>query len=161
MVVTKIDCWFWDKIICKITLSPSKLNSFFFLLQSPVICFGFPEKKSRKHQPSKKAVFYWNDPFQFTSQPLVSSSNQLKSARRVVDMHSFVKGIKMWRRHVEVSHGESPLLVLTMQHQTKVKWSYLMFCNFICLGVKYFYQDLRQQICSLHAVGFISNLRKA
>ena len=95
-----------------------KMNSFLPYLQYTKL-FGFP-KQTRISKMTK----ILNIQFQFTSQPLVSSSNQLKSARRVVDMHSFVKAIKIWRRHVEVSHGESPLLVLTMQHQTKVKWRY-------------------------------------
>jgi len=58
--------------------------------------------------------------FQFTSQLLASSDTQLKSARRVADIYPFIKKLKIWRRHVEVSHKESPLLALTMQHQSKV-----------------------------------------
>ena len=63
-------------------------------------------------------------------------------------MHSFVKAIKMWRRHVEVSHGESPLLVLTMQHQTKVKWRYTAMPLWSCFEV--FFQDLGRKCVNCH-----------
>ena len=34
--------------------------------------------------------------------------------------HSFAAGVRIWRRHVEVEHGESPLLALTLQHRNRV-----------------------------------------
>lgn len=46
--------------------------------------------------------------------------NQLDGARRIEDMYSFVKKASVRRRHVEVTHRESPLLVMTMQHRNKV-----------------------------------------
>ena len=45
---------------------------------------------------------------------------QLESARKVDDMYSFIKSVKIWRRHVEVTHRTSPLLLLTMQHRSEV-----------------------------------------
>lgn len=45
--------------------------------------------------------------------------NQLEGSRRVEEMFSFVKSVSIWRRHVEVTHRESPLLVMTMQHRSK------------------------------------------
>ena len=47
--------------------------------------------------------------------------NQLDGGRRVEIMYPFVQSTSVWRRHVEVTHRESPLLVMTMQHRTKVK----------------------------------------
>ena len=34
--------------------------------------------------------------------------------------HSFAAGVRIWRRHVEVEHGESPLLALSLQHRNRV-----------------------------------------
>ncbi|TRY75096.1 hypothetical protein TCAL_00601 [Tigriopus californicus] len=48
------------------------------------------------------------------------NENQLKSARSLKQLHSFIKEIQVWNRHVEVVHRESPLLVLTLQHQKEV-----------------------------------------
>jgi hypothetical protein len=36
-------------------------------------------------------------------------------------MFPFIGGVHIWRRHVEVSHRESPLVVLTLQHRHKVR----------------------------------------
>ena len=41
-------------------------------------------------------------------------------ARDVREDHSFAAGVRIWRRHVEVEHGESPLLALTLQHRNRV-----------------------------------------
>eukprot|EP00093_Oithona_nana_P014457 14457.XXX_467503_458791_1 [CDS] Oithona nana genome sequencing. len=46
--------------------------------------------------------------------------NQLDGGRRVEIMYPFIQSTSVWRRHVEVTHRESPLLVMTMQHRTKV-----------------------------------------
>lgn len=35
-------------------------------------------------------------------------------------MFPFVQSVQVFRRHVEIMHSESPLLVLTMQHRSKV-----------------------------------------
>ena len=32
----------------------------------------------------------------------------------------FVSQVRVWRRHVEVEHGESPLVSVTLQHRSKV-----------------------------------------
>lgn len=47
-------------------------------------------------------------------------SNQLEGARRIEDMYSFIKKVSIRQRHVEVTHRESPLLVMTMQHRSRV-----------------------------------------
>ncbi len=49
--------------------------------------------------------------------------NQLHGARRIDEMFPFIKKASSWRRHVEVTHRESPLLVMTMQHRNKVQVS--------------------------------------
>ena len=68
--------------------------------------------------------------FQFTSHFLASSTHQLKSAQRVESIHPFIQIVKIWRRHVEITHRESPLLILTMQHQSKVSWfHFLVNCS--------------------------------
>ena len=41
-------------------------------------------------------------------------------ARDVRGDHSWAAGVRIWRRHVEVEHGESPLLALTLQHRSRV-----------------------------------------
>ena len=41
-------------------------------------------------------------------------------ARDVREDHSFAAGVRIWRRHVEVEHRESPLLALTLQHRNRV-----------------------------------------
>ena len=40
--------------------------------------------------------------------------------RDVREDHSFAAGVRIWRRHVEVEHGESPLLALSLQHRNRV-----------------------------------------
>ena len=32
----------------------------------------------------------------------------------------FIRDVRVWRRHTELTHRESPLLTLTLQHRTKV-----------------------------------------
>ena len=34
--------------------------------------------------------------------------------------YSFAAGVRIWRRHVEIEHGESPLLALSLQHRNRV-----------------------------------------
>ena len=46
--------------------------------------------------------------------------NQLEAARKVEEMYPWTKRISVWRRHVELTHRESPLLVMTMQHRSRV-----------------------------------------
>ena len=54
--------------------------------------------------------------------------NQLEGARRIDDMFPFIKKTSIWRRHVEVTHRESPLLVMTMQHRSRVcKKLYILY----------------------------------
>ena len=40
--------------------------------------------------------------------------------KRVTDLHTFLQGVRVWQRHVEMRHKESPLLALTLQHRNKV-----------------------------------------
>ena len=40
--------------------------------------------------------------------------------RDVREDFSFASEVRIWRRHVEVEHGESPLLSLTLQHRNRV-----------------------------------------
>ena len=44
----------------------------------------------------------------------------LEAGRSVETMYPFISGVRIWRRHVELRHGESPLLSLTLQHRSKV-----------------------------------------
>ena len=46
--------------------------------------------------------------------------NQLEGSRRAEVMYPFIKSTAVWRRHVEITHRESPLIVMTMQHRSKV-----------------------------------------
>lgn len=48
--------------------------------------------------------------------------NQLDGARRIEEMFPFVEKASIRRRHVEVTHRESPLLVMTMQHRNRVMY---------------------------------------
>ncbi len=55
---------------------------------------------------------------------------QLKSARLVTAMFPFVDSVNVWRRHVEVTHRESPLMVLTLQHRNKARtWSPIVYMH--------------------------------
>ena len=47
--------------------------------------------------------------------------NQLEGSRRAEVMYPFIKSTAVWRRQVEITHRESPLIVMTMQHRSKVK----------------------------------------
>ena len=38
----------------------------------------------------------------------------------LTQVYPFIGGVRVWRRHVELTHRESPLLTLTLQHRTKV-----------------------------------------
>ena len=40
--------------------------------------------------------------------------------RDVREDHSWVDRVRIWRRHLEVEHRESPLLALTLQHRNRV-----------------------------------------
>ena len=44
----------------------------------------------------------------------------LGQKRRLTDVYPFIGDIRVWRRHVEMEHKESPLLALTLQHRSKV-----------------------------------------
>jgi len=46
--------------------------------------------------------------------------NQLEGGRRIQEMFPFIKKTSIWQRHVEITHRESPLLVMTMQHRSRV-----------------------------------------
>ena len=48
-------------------------------------------------------------------------NHQLEGARKAEDMYPFIQSISVWRRHVEITHKESPLIVMTMQHRNKVR----------------------------------------
>ena len=43
-----------------------------------------------------------------------------RQGKRVTDVHTFLRGVRVWKRHVEMTHKESPLLALTLQHRNKV-----------------------------------------
>ena len=49
------------------------------------------------------------------------------SGRDVRADYSFVAGVRVWRRHVEVEHRESPLLGLSLQHRTRVQYSAVQY----------------------------------
>ena len=40
--------------------------------------------------------------------------------RIATDVYTFLKRVRVWRRHVEMEHKDSPLLALTLQHRSKV-----------------------------------------
>ena len=40
--------------------------------------------------------------------------------RRVIEEFPFLAGVRVWQRHVEMEHKESPLLSLTLQHRSEV-----------------------------------------
>ena len=40
--------------------------------------------------------------------------------REVTQLYPFLRGARVWRRHVELEHSESPLLSLTLQHSNRV-----------------------------------------
>ena len=40
--------------------------------------------------------------------------------RDIKEDFTFVSGVRIWRRHIELEHGESPLLSLTLQHRSRV-----------------------------------------
>ena len=40
--------------------------------------------------------------------------------RDVTQDYSFISDVRVWRRHVELEHGQSPLLSLTLQHRSRV-----------------------------------------
>ena len=44
----------------------------------------------------------------------------LGGGRPLEQVYPFVSGVRIWRRHVELEHGESPLLSLTLQHRSRV-----------------------------------------
>ena len=44
----------------------------------------------------------------------------LQQGRPLQQLYPFVSGVRIWRRHVELEHGESPLLSLTLQHRSRV-----------------------------------------
>ena len=49
--------------------------------------------------------------------------------RDVMQEHPFISSVKVWQRHVEVEHSQSPVLSLTCQHSTQachLKYSYSM-----------------------------------
>ena len=46
--------------------------------------------------------------------------SRLEQGRPLQHMFPFISGVRIWRRHVEVEHGESPLLSLTLQHRSRV-----------------------------------------
>ena len=45
---------------------------------------------------------------------------RLEQGRPLHQMFPFISGTRIWRRHVELEHGESPLLSLTLQHRSRV-----------------------------------------
>ena len=79
-----------------------------------------PLSRKKKSSPNCFQLRLTLIAFQFTNRFLAPAINQLAAARRVQDVYPFIKGLKAWRRHVEITHRESPLLVLTMQHKSKV-----------------------------------------
>lgn len=46
--------------------------------------------------------------------------NRELGGRTLTEVYPFIGGVRVWRRHVELTHRESPLLTLTLQHRTKV-----------------------------------------
>ena len=40
--------------------------------------------------------------------------------REVTQLYPFLRSSRVWRRHVELEHSESPLLSLTLQHSNRV-----------------------------------------
>ena len=59
------------------------------------------------------------------------------SGRDVRADYSFVAGVRVWRRHVEVEHRESPLLGLSLQHRTRVQCSTVQCSAVQCSAVQY------------------------
>ena len=45
---------------------------------------------------------------------------RLEQGRPLQQIFPFISGVRIWRRHVELQHGESPLLSLTLQHRSRV-----------------------------------------
>ena len=58
------------------------------------------------------------------------------SGRDVRADYSFVAGVRVWRRHVEVEHRESPLLGLSLQHRTRVQCSAVQYSTALYSAVQ-------------------------
>ena len=56
----------------------------------------------------------------FFAQSVKIDQSKLEGGRALHHLYPFVSGVRIWRRHVEVEHGESPLLALTLQHRSRV-----------------------------------------
>ena len=54
------------------------------------------------------------------AQSVKIDQSRLEGGRALHHLYPFVSGVRIWRRHVEVEHGESPLLALTLQHRSRV-----------------------------------------
>ena len=54
------------------------------------------------------------------AQSVKIDQSRLEGGRLLHHLYPFVSGVRIWRRHVEVEHGESPLLALTLQHRSRV-----------------------------------------
>jgi len=56
----------------------------------------------------------------FTSGIEINKNEVGGQGRSLTEVYPFISGVRIWRRHVEMKHGESPLLALTLQHRSKV-----------------------------------------
>ena len=89
--------------------------------------------------------------------------NQLDvGGRPVQELFPFIKNLRVWRRHVEMEHRESPLLSLSLQHRSRVGVVVQSSTSHLANFSGFLYQDqfshLHLNLSIVNATGTLSGL---